>query len=52
MDCVAASGRIATVIWSLRLTGEAALPGHNFNDATRDRRFLLRLAVPPSLAAA
>jgi hypothetical protein len=27
---------------------EAALPGHNFNDATRDRRFLSRLAVPLS----
>jgi hypothetical protein len=34
---------------SLRLVGEAALPGHNFNDATRDRRFLPRLAVPPFL---
>jgi len=44
---VAGSVRIVTVKASLRLTGEAALPGHNFNDATRDRRFFSRLAVPP-----
>jgi hypothetical protein len=39
--------RIATVTASLRLVGEAALPGRNFNEATRDRRVLPRLAVPP-----
>ena len=31
---------------SLRLASEAALPASNFNDATRDRRFFPRLAVP------
>jgi hypothetical protein len=32
---------------SLRLASEAALPARNFNEATRDRRFFSRLAVPP-----
>jgi len=34
------------VALSLRLASEAALPARNFNDATRDRRFFPRLAVP------
>jgi hypothetical protein len=34
------------VALSLRLAREAALPACNFNDATRDRRFFSRLAVP------
>jgi hypothetical protein len=53
VDRVAAFEEIATVESSLKLASEAALPGHNFNDATRDRRFLPRLAVPlfPALAS-
>jgi hypothetical protein len=38
------------VALSLKLASEAALPARNFNDATRDRRFFPRLAVPPFLA--
>src|SRR2546421_5252722 len=37
-----------SLAWHRRSAGrEAALPGRNFNDATRDRRFFSRLAVPP-----
>jgi hypothetical protein len=33
-------GRVASVEPSLELAGEAALPGHDFDGATRDRRFI------------